>query len=266
MWTYYISIFTNILLVIYAYVGNFALAIVLFTIVIRLATHPMMAAQIKSTAAMTAMTQSEEYLKMQKKYKDDKEKLQQEQLRMYQEKGINPLGGCLPTLIQFPIIIGLYQSITQALGTSPLQLLQLMRSMSIFPWMSSVFPAVKLSELIPLHSQFLWMNLGQPEMIPLPFITETFGFGLPLLAIIVGITTYIQSKLTMPPPAANPGDQSAQMTQMMGIYMPIMLFWFALTFSSGLSVYFITSNLIGILQYALLGKVNWRNLFGGKKK
>ena len=68
------------------------------------------------------------------------------------------------------------------------------------------------------------------------------------------------------PPAANPNDQTAQMSQMMGIYMPILLFYFALNFASGLAVYFITSNLVGIAQYALLGKVNWNNLFGGGPK
>jgi YidC/Oxa1 family membrane protein insertase len=251
---------TNVLLLIYAFVGNFGLAIIIFTILIRLVTHPLMAQQIKSSAAMQALMQSEDYLKMQKKYKDDKEKLAQEQMRMYQEAGVNPLGGCLPTLIQFPIIIGLYQSITLALGASPLQMIHLIRN--IYPGLENIIPSAKLASLIPPDSNFLWMNLGLPEGVTMPFLP----FAIPTLAIIVGITTYIQSKLTVPPPQPGANDQSAQMTQMMSIYMPIMLFWFSLNFASGLSVYFITSNLIGILQYALLGKVNWSNLFGGKKK
>ena len=100
------------------------------------------------------------------------------------------------------------------------------------------------------------MNLGIPEGIKLSFLP----FAIPVLAIIVGLTTYFQTKLTVPP-AANPNDQSAQMNKMMGLYMPVLLFYFALNFASGLAVYFITSNLVGIAQYAMLGKVNWSNLF-----
>jgi YidC/Oxa1 family membrane protein insertase len=93
------------------------------------------------------------------------------------------------------------------------------------------------------------MNLGQPESVAI------FGFGLPVLAIIVALTTYIQSKLTLPP-STNPNDQSAAMGQSMAYTMPLMLGWFALTFPSGLSVYFITSNILGIIQYAAQGKAN----------
>jgi YidC/Oxa1 family membrane protein insertase len=109
------------------------------------------------------------------------------------------------------------------------------------------------------------MNLGLPEGIPLPFHISIFPYGFPLLAIIVAITTYIQAKLTMPP-TSNPGDQSAAMSNMMSLYMPLLLGWFALTFPSGLAVYFITSNLLGIFQYAMQGKANWRNLIPGGNK
>ncbi len=260
MWDFLIvNPFTNVLLLIYAFIGNFGLSIILFTILIRLLTHPFMASQIKSSAAMQEMMQSDEWLKIQEKYKSDKERLAQEQMKMYQEKGINPFGSCLPTLIQFPIIIGLYQSITRAMSASPLQMLQLVRG--IYPGLENITSAASLSALIPIQSKFLWLDLGLRD----PGLgASILPFGIPILAIIVGLTTYVQSKLTMPPPA-NPNDQSAQMTQMMSIYMPVLLFYFSLNFASGLAVYFITSNVVGILQYAMLGKVNWRNLFGGAK-
>jgi len=86
-----------------------------------------------------------------------------------------------------------------------------------------------------------------------------------LLALIVALTTYVQSKLTMPA-TTNPNDQTAAMTGMMSIYMPLLLGYFALTFPSGLAVYFITSNLLGIIQYAMQGKANWRNLIPGGNK
>jgi YidC/Oxa1 family membrane protein insertase len=253
MWDLFISIFVNVLIWIYDVVGNnFGLAIILFTILIRIVTWPLNAQQMKGAAAMQALQNDKEWQAIQKKYAKDREKLAQEQMRVYREKGINPFSSCLPTLIQFPIIIALYQSIIRALASTPLDLLKLSRSISL----------PNVSDLIPLNSKFLWMDLGQPESVML------FGFGIPTLALVVAITTYIQAKLTMPP-SANPGDQTAAMSNMMSIYMPLLLGYFAITFASGLSVYFITSNVLGIIQYAMQGKANWHNLIPGflrKKK
>ena len=244
MWDFFISIFVNVLIWIYDVVGNnFGLAIILFTILIRIVTWPLNAQQMKGAAAMQELQNDKDWQAIQKKYAKDKEKLAQEQMRVYREKGINPFGSCLPTLIQFPIIIALYPSITRALTSTPLDLLKLSRSLSL----------PNVSELIPLNSKFLWMDLGRPESVAI------FGFALPTLALVVAITTYIQAKLTMPA-SANPGDQSAAMSNMMSIYMPLLLGYFAITFASGLSVYFITSNILGIVQYAMQGKANWRNL------
>lgn len=242
---------TSLLLWIYDIVGhNFGLAIIILTVLIRVVTWPLNAQQMKSAQAMQEMQNDKEWQEIQKKYKDNREKLAQEQMRIYKEKGINPFGSCLPTLIQFPIIIGLYQSLIRALATTPLDLLKLSRSISINP---------DLIGLIPLNSKFLWMDLSRPESINL------FGFAFPTLALIVALTTYLQSKLTTPP-SNNPNDQSAMVSKQMSIMMPLMLGYFALTFASGLSVYFITSNLLGILQYMLMGKANWRNLIPGARK
>jgi YidC/Oxa1 family membrane protein insertase len=256
MWDFFVSIFTAVLLWIYDILGNgphmFGVAIILFTILIRVVTWPLNAQQMKGAAAMQSLQNDKEWQAIQKKYEKDKEKLAQEQMRVYREKGINPFGSCLPTLVQFPIIIGLYQSITRALASTPLDLLKLSRSIGNFSFLN-------ISDLIPLNSKFLWMNLGQPESV------NVLGFALPTLAIIVALTTFIQSKLTLPP-STNPNDQSAAMGQSMAYTMPLMLGWFALTFPSGLAVYFITSNVLGIVQYAAQGKANWRNLIPGGQK
>jgi YidC/Oxa1 family membrane protein insertase len=100
------------------------------------------------------------------------------------------------------------------------------------------------------------MDLSRPESIQL------FGFAVPSLALIVAVTTYLQSKLMMPA-SSNPNDQSAMMSRQMSLMMPLMLGYFALTFASGLAVYFITSNLLGILQYSMQGRANWRGLLPG---
>jgi YidC/Oxa1 family membrane protein insertase len=243
--------FLNVLLFIYTLVKDFGVAIILFTILIRLITHPLTVQQLKGSTAMQELNSNKEWQEIQKKYKDDREKLAQEQMRLYKELGINPFGSCLPTLIQFPIIIGLYQSITQALASSPLQLAYLERHI--------YGPLANVTQLIPLDSKFLWMDLAQPERLIIPGL----GFGIPVLAIVVVITTYMQSKLMMPPTTGN--DQGAAMGKAMNLYMPFLMGWMALTLASGLSLYFLVSNVIGINQYAALGKLNWSALLPGKK-
>lgn len=241
----------NALLWIYDIVfHNFGIAIILFTILIRMLTYPLTAQQLKSAQKLQDMQKSKKWQDMQKKYKNDKEKLAQEQMKLYQEMGVNPLGSCLPLLIQFPIIIGLYQAVIRALAVTPIQLLDVSKH---------IYPFINASELIPLNSQFLWMNLSQPERFYI------FGFGIPILTILVVITTFLQSRL-MSPTAASPGDQGAQMSKMMNLYMPIFMGYIAYTLASGLALYFVASNLVGIIQYAALGKLNWRNLLPGKKE
>jgi len=244
-----ITPFVNVLLYIYTIVGqNFGIAIILFTILIRLVTHPLTAQQVKGSKGMAALQSDKRWIEAQKKYKDDKEKLAQEQMALYKELGINPFASCLPTIIQFPIIIGLYQSVMLTLASSPIEMLNLTKH--VYPGFLSI------SQLIPLNSKFLWMNLGLPERLHLSFLS----FGIPVLAILVLITTYLQSK-AMTPPSANPNDQSAQMSKMMNLYMPFLMFYLAFTFSSGLSLYFVTSNIVGILQYAALGMVDFKKMF-----
>jgi YidC/Oxa1 family membrane protein insertase len=243
MWeTLIIQPMTNLLLFIYDLLGSgphmFGLAIILFTIVIKAITWPLNAAQVKGAQAMQELQNDKDWQEIQKKFAKDKEKLAQEQMRIYKEKGINPFASCLPTLVQFPIIIGLYQSIIRALSATPLDMLKLART---------IYPFQNVENIIPLNSKFLWMDLGQPE----PYY---------ILAIVVAASTWVQSKLTMPT-SSNPNDQSAQMSKMMSIYMPLLLGWFALTFPSGISVYFIISNILGVAQYAATGRANWSNIF-----
>ena len=248
MWdTLILNPMINTLLWIYSILfENFGLAIIAFTILVRLITFPLTAQQIKSTQKMQDLQKSKKWQDMQKKFKDDKEKLSQEQMKLYKEEGVSPFGSCLPTLIQFPIIIGLYQAIIRALAVTPIQLLDLSKH---------IYPFINASALIPLNQEFLWMNLSMPEK---DWGLTIAGFGIPILAIIVVITSYLQTKL-MTPPTATP-DQGAQMGRAMGLYMPLFMGYLAYTFSSGLALYFVTSNLVGILQYGLMGRLDWRNL------
>lgn len=251
--TFIVQPMTNILLWIYAAVGgNFGLAIILFTALIRLATHPLMIQQIKGTSAMQDLQSNEKWIAMQKKYKDDKEKLAQEQMKLYKELGINPFGSCLPTLIQLPIIFGIYQAVIRALAVTPLQLANFYKLIYNIDF-------INVADLIPLNSRFLWIqNLSQPESLRL------LGINIPVLTILVVVTTFLQSRL-MQMPSANPNDASAQTAKMMNIYMPLLMGYIAYTLAAGLAVYFVASNLISVIQYAVLGKLNWNNLLPGKK-
>lgn len=245
MWdTIIIQPFTNVLLAITMVVKNFGLAIILFTLLIKALTYPLTASQLKATKSMQSLQDDPRYKKMMVKYKDDKERLAQEQMKLYKELGINPLGSCLPTLIQLPIIIGLYQSITKAMAATPFELLNLERL---------VYNFLDTSKVIPLQSRFLWMDLGQPERLTL------FGFPIPILAIVVVATTFLQSKLMTPPSQGN--DQAAAMTKSMNIYMPLLMGWMAYSLASGLALYFLVSNVATIVQYSAQGRVNWSNIF-----
>jgi len=229
--------------------GAFGLAIIIFTILIRLITLPLTVKQQQSTQRMQELQQDKRFLKLQEKNKGNKQKLQEEQMKLYRELGINPFSGCLPTVIQFPIIFGLYGAVIRALAHAPVQLLELSKH---------IYSAIP-SAIIPLDSRFLWMDLGQPERLPLSFLSGVpfLAQGLPVLAIIVVITTYLQTKLTTPP---SPGGQGAQMTQVMNVYMPLFLGYFAYSLASGLALYFLVSNLLGIVQAVVLKRMRANRL------
>ncbi len=246
MWdTLIVQPFTNVLLMITMLVKNFGVAIILFTILIKLITYPLTAKQIKSSQAMQEMQKSPRYLKMQEKYKDNKEKLAEEQMKLYKELGVSPFASCLPMLFQFPIIIGLYQSIMRAMASTPLELIKLERI---------IYPFIDSTKILPIQNRFLWMDLGQPERLMIA------GIGIPVLAILVILSTLVQTKV-MTPPTEGGSDQAAAMTNSMNMTMPILMGVMAYQFSAGLALYFVVSNLTTIAQYAAMGKTDWSRIF-----
>lgn len=246
MWdTLIVQPFTNVLLMITMLVKNFGVAIILFTILIKLVTFPLTAKQIKSSQAMQELQKSPRYLKMQEKYKDNKEKLAEEQMKIYKELGVSPFSSCLPMLLQFPIIIGLYQSIMRAMASTPLELIKLERI---------VYPFLDPNKILPIQNRFLWMDLGQPERLMVA------GIGIPVLTILVVLSTIIQTRVMTPPSEAG-NDQAAAMTNSMNMTMPLMMGVLAYQFSAGLALYFVISNLTTVAQYAAMGKTDWSRIF-----
>ncbi len=246
MWdTLIVQPFTNVLLMITMLVKNFGVAIILFTILIKLVTYPLTAKQIKSSTAMQDLQKNPRYLKMQEKYKDNKEKLAEEQMKLYKELGVSPFSSCLPLLLQFPIIIGLYQSIMRAMASTPYELIRLERI---------IYPFLDPNKILPIQNRFLWMDLGQPERLMVG------GIGIPVLAILVILSTVVQTRV-MQPPTDSGNNQTAAMSNSMSATMPILMGVMAYQFSAGLALYFVISNLTTVAQYAAMGKTDWSRIF-----
>ena len=223
----------NMLLLLYGVLGNsFVLAIIIATILIRLVTLPLTLPQQKNSRKMAELQPQLEELK--KKYGNDRNKMTQAQMQLYKENKVNMFGGCLPLILQLVIMIAFYQALIGSLATNPLQLLQLAHR---------ALPG--LVALIPINPIFLIYDLGLPGILPAvqqnvsPVVAGLLTFILP--ALVVG-TTYLSQKF-MTPPSADPSQ--ASMTRQMNLIMPMMFGLFALQFASGLSIYFIVSNLVG---------------------
>jgi YidC/Oxa1 family membrane protein insertase len=207
--------------------NSFGLAIIVLTVLVRIVLMPLTFRQTQSTKAMQAM--QPKLQELQKKYARNQQKMQQEMMRMYKEAGINPLGCMWPMLIQMPIWIALYQSIMQALAATPENLLML--SQHLYSWDI-------VGQAIPLNEEFLGLKLSQPD----PTL---------ILAILVGLSMWVQQKMVTAPSTDPKQAQMASMTTMM---MPMMFAFFTLSFPSGLALYWVVSNIIGIvIQYFVGG-------------
>jgi len=217
----------NFLVVLYGVLfHNFGLAIIVLTILVRLVTMPLTLKQLKSTRRMQEM--QPKLAELQKKYAKNKEKLAQEQMKLYRESGISPLGCIVPMLIQMPIWIALYQSIMRAMAVTPESLTDL--SGHLYPW-------DMVNKLAPLQSHFLWLNLGRPDPLLLP--------------ILVGVSMWVQQKMVAMP---SPDPRQQSMSNMMQWMMPLMFVILSMSFYSGLALYWLVSNVIGIaVQYFAVG-------------
>lgn len=215
--------------------GNFALAIIAFTIIIRAATWPLTRTQLKASRAMSTL--QPKIQEIQKKYKDPKRR-SEETMKLYREAGVNPMGCLFPMLIQFPIWIGLYQSIRFTLGGTPESLIDL--SQRLYPWSY-------IRNAAPLENTFLWLDLGQPD-------TSL------ILPIMVGASMWVQQRM-ITPQATDERQQS--MNRMMLWMMPLMFGWFSMTVPSGLALYWAATSIVGIfMQYFYMGrKLDLRTLF-----
>ncbi len=219
-------------------------AIIVFTIVIKLVTFPLTLKQLQSTKAQQAI--QPRLRELQEKYGKDRQKLSEEQMKLYKEAGINPMGGCLPMLVQLPILWGLYQALYVLANPSIAQL-----NGQRFFWMPDLsLPALATPDQgAPM--------LGNVPMAGTSWISPAFqqqAWGILLayfsLPIFMLITQMLVQKMSQPAKASNKGQQDSQarmMNQMM-FFMPIMFAWITLGLPSGLTLYWTVSNILAVIQ------------------
>jgi YidC/Oxa1 family membrane protein insertase len=225
---------TNALVVLNNVFGSFGLAIVIFTVLMRVVTWPLTARQLRSSRAMSAM--SVRLQEVQKKHKDPRRR-QEETMKLYREAGVNPLGCLLPMVAQLPIWFALYSVLRLTVGDVPESTISL--SHHLYPWSF-------VQRAVPLSNKFIGLNLGSPNIA---------------LAVATGASMFVQQKMTTPPAM---DERSASMNNTMLWMMPLMFTYFAISFPSGLALYWTVSGIIGIvLQYVYFGSggLTWRNLF-----
>ena len=184
---------------IYDLIGNYGITLIVFTLIVKVCLYPLYSKQIKSTARMAQVQPKMKAL--QQKYANDKQTLNMKLSEMYKEEKFNPAAGCLPMLIQMPIIFGIF-----ALLRNPLAYLQ------------------SDEMLFAVHESFLWMvDLSQPDKWILP--------------ILAGIATFISFRMTsQQQSAAQPGGMGSMM-KMMQYFFPVMIALMGRSFPAGLTIY-----------------------------
>ena len=244
------SFFGAILHFFYNFFGNYGLAIIGFTFVVNVILLPLTWKQQKSTTKMQAI--QPELTKIQEKYKNDKEKQSAEMMKLYQENNINPMGGCLPLLIQLPIIFILYRivysPITHMLGYSAEKLAEVQTK---FPEIQGNMMEVALAAKSGLiNFDFFGLDLSR-----VPSISQISILW--LIPILAGLSTYALSWLTLRQAEAKKTEEqkkkekdnpAAGSMQTMNKIMPLMTVFFAFSFSASIGLYWIMNNIFKIIQ------------------
>ncbi len=213
------EVFSVLISFIYGYLPNFGAAIIIMTLMVKLVTFPLNNKQIKSAKKMQVL--QPEMKKIQQKYKDDKEKQNKAVQEFMKENNMNPLAGCLPLLVQFPVLIGVFR---------------LLREPDLFLDMEVINPY--------LFQQAEFINLLHMPISTLSVESFIADIGiLYVFPLIAGATTYLYSKMSMP------SDSSQKMLMYM---MPLMITVFSFQFPVGLVLYWVMNNIFSIGQHKLI--------------
>ncbi|MFZ5987481.1 MAG: YidC/Oxa1 family membrane protein insertase [Bacillota bacterium] len=241
---------------------NYGVAIILFTIFIKLALLPLTIKQYKSTAKMQELQPLMQ--EIQRKYKNDKEKQTQEMMKMYQEHKYNPASGCLPILVQMPILFSLIyvigKPLTYMLGKTAEEIKTLIDKVPAPDRIKGFYEQIPAAPQAGIDLEFLGLNLGLvPKFNPSDLFGPEMAQYLPLLIIpiLAVITTYLSTKMATPRlknNKNNANDMSAAMQKNMMLMAPVMTLFVSFQFPAGLGLYWLTGNVFQIVQQFFINK------------
>ncbi|MBA3586640.1 MAG: membrane protein insertase YidC, partial [Chloroflexi bacterium] len=271
---------------------DFALAIIVFTIIIRTILAPLFVRQIRSQKEMQRMQPL--IREVQRKHKGNRQKVSEETMGLYKEHGVNPAAGCLPVVLQLPILFALYQALIRASGVitgftvndgnrAAFETLQSANVVEAVAGQENTFRVAfegacnlpeysQLPQFLPLNCQLIdpikltdhvntsvgWLlglDLAQIDNV---FALPLFGgFALSFLAVIAAVLQFVQVKMTSPRP--NPEDPTSGMTSTMTYTFPLLTIIWGGIFPSGLILYWIVyTGYLVVQQFLIMG---WGNLF-----
>ncbi len=248
MFQWFYNILGEVMYFLYTLTGNYGMVLILLTIIVRICLLPLGIKQQKSMAKTQEIQPKLQAL--QQKYKNDKEKLNEEMTKLYQESGVNPMAGCLPLLIQLPILYGLIQVIyhpityMDKLFPAGLEAIQKM-----YPEIgNTAYAEIALANKSGLMNfNFLGIDLSQ---IPSENKAMLAVWILPALAVIA---TYYSGKISQKMSGSN--AQAAQQMGMMNWMMPVMTAFFTYNMPGGASLYWFVSTVVSVLQTVVLTKI-----------
>jgi YidC/Oxa1 family membrane protein insertase len=229
----------NVQLFAYSIVHDFGLAVIFVTIAIRLALYPLYVTQIRSQRAMQEVAPAMEELK--KKYGKDRKRFSEEQMKLYSERGVNPAAGCLPLVLQMPLLIALYNSLQQlgcGLGPPP----------------NNLCPGLSHDMVETIRYAFLMNPVPEGGLLDttahwLPWITQGLQHPDPwVLPIFAGLMQLVASVMAMPAKQVKSEDPGQRMTQSMAYTFPLITVFIGRSFPAGLALYWITTTLFQIVQ------------------
>ena len=255
----------------YDFTASYGISLILFTIVVKLLMIPISIKQQKSTAKMASLKPKIDEL--QKKYGKDKTRLNEEMMKMYQEENYNPTAGCLPLLIQMPIMFGLidviYKPMKHIIGIKEELIVKATQTASqVIEKVSASTPEIDIitavqknpdafsflgaenvDKILNLNLNFMGLNLGEIPTIGISLIV--------LVPLLAGATSYLMMFLTMKSQdmGNSENNPAASMQKSMMLMMPLMSLFFTFQVPAGVGLYWIVSNIIAIIQSKIMNKV-----------
>ncbi len=215
----------NVLMLLYHLFGEMGLSIIVLTLIVRLALFPLTLKQLKSTKATQAIQPL--LADVRKKYAKDQRAQYEAMQAIYKEYGVNPAAGCLPLLIQLPILYGLFFALNEVLKNPNLNNIN-----------SIIYPFLPHFATLP-NTYLNWFGLHLNLAAPDPSH---------ILPILAGVATFLQLRMSQPRTMSKSKDTMSQQMQIMQFVMPFVTFFFALNFVAGLALYWTTTSVFSMVQ------------------